>query len=80
MSAPIERGRAANALAILTAQERDLLAANGVWCLVCGADDQAGILACLETMDACINLHGFPGIPCTLEARRVPGADATGAA
>jgi hypothetical protein len=80
MSAPIERGKAAKALAMLSAQERALLAANGVWCLVCGADDQAVILACLETMDACIDLHGFPGIPCTLEERRAPGPNATGGA
>jgi hypothetical protein len=28
-------------------------------------------------MNDFIDLHGFPGIPCTLEERRVPGADVT---
>jgi hypothetical protein len=74
MSAPIERSRAAKALAMLSAHERTLLATNRALCLVCGADDQAGILACLETMDDCIDLHGFPGIPCTLD-ELAPGAD-----
>jgi hypothetical protein len=77
MSAPPERSRAAKALALLTIEERALLAANCVYCLVCGADDQAALLACLETMEDCIDLHGFPGIPCTLEERRAPGADTT---
>jgi hypothetical protein len=77
MSDPIEHSRAAKALALLTIEERALLAANCMHCVVCGADDQAAILGCLETMDDCIDLHGFPGIPCTLEERRVPGTDAT---
>jgi hypothetical protein len=77
MSDPIEHSRAAKALALLAVEERALLAANCVYCLVCGAEDQAAILACLETMNDFIDLHGFPGIPCTLEERRAPGVDST---
>jgi hypothetical protein len=75
MMAALDESRAAKALALLAPEEQALLAADSVTCLVCGADAQAAILGCLETMDACIDLHGFPGIPCTLEARRVPGTD-----
>jgi hypothetical protein len=76
MSEPAEHTRATSALAILSGHEQALLAANRAFCLVCGADTQAALLACLETMDACIDLHGFPGIPCTLD-ERAPGADVT---